>query len=71
MTLLDRSDEGRRVCLMYTSDPYTKLRRGAQGTAGFYDSLGTLSVQWDDGSRLGLVPGVDDWVFLTDKQSSE
>jgi hypothetical protein len=52
---------GDRVELVATSDPYTKLRPGTQGTVAFIDALGTLHVNWDDGSRLGLVPGEDHW----------
>ena len=60
---MTRSD-GRRVRLIYTSDPYTLLRPGAEGTARFTDDLGTLHVKWDDGSSLGLVPNEDSWIFL-------
>jgi hypothetical protein len=28
------------------------------------DDAGTVHVNWDCGSRLGLVPGEDSWVIL-------
>jgi len=29
------------------------------------DGLDTVHVAWDDGSRLGLIPGVDEWELDT------
>lgn len=55
---------GRRVRLVSCSDPYTKLAAGAEGTVALVDDLGTLHVDWDDGHKLGLVPGEDRWVVL-------
>jgi len=51
--------KGDRVVLVYTSDPYTKLQPGAQGTVSAIDDAGTVHVQWDSGSGLGLIPGED------------
>jgi len=56
--------KGDRVRLVRTSDPYAALIRGALGTVGFVDSLGTVHVDWDCGYKLGLVPGEDSWVIL-------
>jgi len=55
------NEVGDRVVLVATTDPWTRLRPGAVGTVGFVDSLGTVHVDWDSGSRLGLVPGEDHW----------
>lgn len=52
---------GERVELVATTDPHTRLRPGARGTVTTVDDLGTVHVAWDDGSRLGLVPGEDRW----------
>lgn len=52
----------RRVRLISTSDQYTSLATGTEGTVVREDALGTVHVRWDDGSRLGLVPGEDEWV---------
>lgn len=60
----DRSVEGQRIRLVYTSDPYTELRCGDLGTAKFVDDAGTLAVAWDTGSNLGLIQGVDRWVVV-------
>ncbi|AOZ73096.1 hypothetical protein BK816_07170 [Boudabousia tangfeifanii] len=55
---------GRRVRLDDTSDPYTTLAPGTEGTINHVDDLGTLHVAWDDGSTLGLVPGEDSYTLL-------
>ena len=52
---------GQRIRLAYTSDPYTDLPAGSEGTIQFIDDLGTVHVAWDCGSTLGLIPGEDSW----------
>ena len=57
-----------------TSDPLTDLKRGAEGTVRYYRwshawddeqaAQGTLVVDWDCGSALSLVDGVDSWELL-------
>ena len=54
----------RRVRLISTTDPYTTLRTGDEGTVVFIDDLGTVHVKWDNGSSLGLVLGEDRWALL-------
>lgn len=50
---------GCRVELVYMNDPYSKLRPGERGTVRCIDSTGTVFVDWDSGSGLGVVYGVD------------
>jgi hypothetical protein len=41
-------------------DPYnTKLKPGDQGTVTCVDSIGTVFVDWDNGSSLGAAYGAD------------
>lgn len=54
-TLKMRYPKGTRVELIYMDDPYTKLTTGDCGTVNHVDDLGTIHVNWDCGSRLGLV----------------
>ncbi len=71
---IDRALQGRRVRLDSTSDPLTDLQRGDEGTVRYYRwshawddddaAQGTLVVDWDCGSTLSLVDGVDSWVLL-------
>lgn len=54
-----RYPKGLRVELVSMDDPYSKLRPGAQGTVKHVDDTGTVFVNWDCGSGLGVVYGVD------------
>lgn len=60
----DGGHRGERVELIYTSDRHTRLRPGARGTVDLVDDLGTVFVRWEDGSKLGLIPGEDRWRIL-------
>ncbi len=51
--------KGCRVELVSMDDPYTKLRPGDQGTVSFVDDIGTVFVDWDSGSKLGVAYGAD------------
>lgn len=51
--------KGTRVELVYMDDPYTKLTPGLKGTVRFIDDMGTIFIDWDNGSGLGVVYGVD------------
>jgi len=55
------TQEGQRVELVYTSDPYTELKPGDRGTVSYVDDTGTVHIDWDSGSKLGLLPGIDQW----------
>lgn len=52
---------GKRVRLIYCADTYARNPPGLEGEVTFIDDTGTLHVRWDNGSTLGLVPGVDHW----------
>ena len=56
--------KGDRVRLVSTSDPHTRLVTGDLGTVRRIDDFGTVMVNWDSGSTLGLIPGEDSWVIL-------
>lgn len=51
--------QGTRVELINMSDPYTKLKPGDRGTVSMVDDTGTIFVNWDCGSSLGVVYGED------------
>jgi len=51
---------GKRVRLICTTDDYTELRAGDEGRISFIDDLGTLFVEWDNGSGLGLLESAGD-----------
>lgn len=45
---------GTRVMLIRMNDPYTNLRQGDLGTVTVVDDIGTIHVNWDRGSALGI-----------------
>ena len=50
---------GSRIELVSMNDPFTKLMPGEQGTVQFVDDIGTVFVNWDCGSGLGVAYGED------------
>jgi len=61
---MDSRLTGKRIELIHTSDAHTKIKPGDQGTIQFVDDMGTIFVDWDSGSGLGLVPGEDKYKIL-------
>ena len=60
---------GKRVQLIKTNDPYTKLKEGDLGTVEYVirnsELIGDqVSIQWDTGSNLMLIIGVDQFLIL-------
>lgn len=51
---------GARVELIKMTDPVHPLNPGEQGTVTGVDDLGTIHVNWDCGSGLGLAYGEDE-----------
>lgn len=45
---------GTRVVLVKMDDPHTKLAPGEKGTVTGVDDIGTIHVNWDSGSSLGV-----------------
>lgn len=56
---------GARIELVSMNDPYTKLKQGERGTVSWVDDTGTIHVNWDCGSSLGIVYGVDSCRIIT------
>jgi hypothetical protein len=59
---------GTRVMLIRMSDPYTNLRSGDCGTVTMVDDIGTIHVNWDCGSSLGVVFGEDECRRIEDNE---
>lgn len=51
--------KGVRVELVSMNDPFTNLKPGDRGTVDCVDDIGTIFVNWDNGSSLGIVYGED------------
>jgi len=58
-SLRARYTPGARVELVSMSDPYTNLKPGDRGEVITVDVLGTVHIQWDNGSTLGAAYGAD------------
>ena len=53
--LREKYPAGCRVELISMNDPFTSLEAGEQGTVIHVDAIGTIHVNWDCGSSLGIV----------------
>lgn len=56
---------GKRVRVVRCNDEWSELEPGTEGTVSNVDDAGTVHVNWDTGSRLGLIPGVDEYELVT------
>lgn len=45
--------EGCKVELLNMNDTYIQMPRGLKGTVIFVDDIGTVHIDWDNGSSLG------------------
>ena len=57
--LREQYPEGTQVELISMNDPHTTLRPGDKGRVSLVDDTGTIFVDWDNGSGLGIVYGED------------
>ena len=58
----------RRVVLRQMREPYTTLTDGMMGTIVGEDDAGHLLVDWDNGSRLSLLPGIDEYEIVEERR---
>ena len=61
-----RFPPGTRVELVRMNDPFSTLKPGDRGTVEFVDDMGSVFCSWDQGSRLGVVFGVDEVIKIED-----
>lgn len=55
---------GRRIQLINCTDEFIPMAPGSQGTIFHIDDTGTVFVNWDNGSALSLIPGIDKWKYI-------
>lgn len=67
----DRYPKGTRVRCIRLEDPYTSIPRGTEGTVSYVDDIGTIHVVWSTGSGLGLIPGVDLFEIIAEKEHAD
>ena len=53
-------EKGQRIRLIRTTDTRTRLQPGDEGTVVGVDGMGTIHVEWDNGSHLGMVEAAGD-----------
>ena len=58
--LKEQYPAGTRVELLKMDDPYTHIPIGTHGTVLCVDDIGSIRVQWDTGSCLNIICGVDE-----------
>ena len=56
--LRNRYPKGAEVCLDYMEGE-SRMTAGLKGKVLYVDDAGQIHVQWENGSGLALVPGVD------------
>ena len=49
---------GTRIELDFMNDPHP-IPAGTKGTVRYVDAIGTVHINWDNGSSLGLIPNED------------
>ncbi|MFN7656265.1 MAG: DUF5661 family protein [bacterium] len=62
--------EGLSVRVLSMVDDPNPVLAGTEGTIVLIDDMGTLHVKWDDGRRLGLIPGIDRYVLEPEEFSN-
>lgn len=67
----NRYPKGTRVRCIRLEDPYTSIPGGTEGTVSYVDDIGTIHVAWSTGSGLGLIPGVDLFEVVVEKESTD
>ena len=58
-----KAKEGMRIKLLSMVDDPNPIPKDTTGTIRLVDDAGTIHVDWDNGRRLGLLPGVDSYVL--------
>lgn len=62
---------GTRIELISMEDPFAPIYPGTRGTVRVVDDMGTIHVDWDNGRRLGLIPGEDSFNIIQEKEGDQ
>lgn len=60
-----------RIVLNFMGDDPNPIKNGTRGTVEFVDDIGTVHCEFDNGRRLGLIEGEDDFRALTEQELAE
>ena len=58
---------GTKIRLIYMNDKCA-VPSGTKGTVSFVDDIGTIHINWENGSSLGLVYGEDKFEIIKEKE---
>ena len=62
---------GTRIELLSAMDDKHGVKKGTKGTVMLVDDIGTIHMEWDNGSKLGLIPEEDNFKVLSRPQEDE
>lgn len=62
---------GTRIELDYMGDDPRPIEPGTKGTVRVVDDMGTVHCDFDNGRRLGLVPGEDSFHAIAEKNRND
>ena len=63
--------EGTRIVLDYMGEDPHPIEPGTRGTVRHVDDIGTVHCDFDNGRRLGLVPGEDSFHKLKERDRGD
>ena len=69
--LRKRFPAGTRIVLDYMPDDPRPIPPGTKGTVRHVDDIGTVFVDFDNGRHLGVVPGVDSFHRIADRERED
>ena len=67
MALKESFKKGTRVRLIHMDD-FHAVPEGTYGTVNYVDDIGSIHVNWDNGSALALIPGEDKFEKVTKEE---
>ena len=62
---------GTRIELDYMGDDPSPIAPGTRGTVRVVDDMGTVHCNFDNGRRLGLVPGEDSFHIISERNRTD
>ncbi len=62
---------GTRIVLNSMGDDPRPIESGTRGTVAVVDDIGTVHCDFDNGRKLGLIEGEDDFRALTEQELNE
>ena len=60
--------KGTRIELIQMGDDPRPVPPGTRGTVNYIDDNGQIGIDWDNGSSLSLIPGIDSFRILNQEE---